>query len=148
MTTRKSIADRFWSKVHKTDTCWLWTAAIDKRGYGRFRADEKVEFAHRVSFLLAHGHYPEHQALHACDVPLCVNPAHIYDGTQKENIQDSIRRNRNPQLIPRTHCPAGHELTPENVYNYRGRNGWSMRSCRKCIAAHQRRAYQKRKVTQ
>lgn len=92
-------AVRFWAKVKKTSTCWLWTGAVNRQGYGvaRFvlngRAPNK---AHRVSWMLHHGPLllPEIFVLHRCDVPPCVNPAHLYLGTSKDNTQDAISRGR------------------------------------------------------
>src|SRR5262245_49640461 len=73
----KSIAERFWSRVNKTDTCWLWTAGVMGRtGYGGFRFDGCVRGAHRFSWQLAHGPIPGGaHVLHRCDVRLCVNPS-------------------------------------------------------------------------
>lgn len=68
---------RFWAKVQKTESCWLWTGTTDK-GQGRMRINGKVMVAHRVSWIIAHGDSLGSKAvLHSCGVLACVNPAHL-----------------------------------------------------------------------
>ncbi len=91
------IAPRFWAKVNKTDGCWLWTSCITKHrvAYGRFWAAGKTLRAHRLSWQLTHGEIPvDLCVLHRCDEPLCVNPAHLFLGTMKENIADRDQKGR------------------------------------------------------
>lgn len=84
---------RFWSKVRKTESCWLWIAATTK-GYGQFHhLDER--YAHRVSWVLAHGPVPDGmRVLHHCDTPLCVNPSHLFLGTARDNTADMVSKRR------------------------------------------------------
>jgi hypothetical protein len=90
---------RFWSKVdiRGPNECWPWKAYRTKKGYGRFsfngRKDHKVVRANRCAFFLTHGYWPEN-GLHTCDNPPCCNPAHVYDGTPKQNTADMLSRGR------------------------------------------------------
>lgn len=85
--------ERFWSKVEKTDTCWLWTSAKQKEGYGLFWFDRKCEKAHRLSLEMALGR-PITKGLVAAHAPLicrnpaCVNPVHLREATHQENALD------------------------------------------------------------
>jgi hypothetical protein len=86
---------RFESKINKTDTCWLWTAGVfTTSGYGSFRYDGKNWLAHRASWFFTYGKPADDFLLHSCDNKLCVNPAHLREGTQYENIQDMIAKGR------------------------------------------------------
>jgi hypothetical protein len=87
--------ERFWSKVNKTKTCWLWTGALrGKMGYGYFWHKQHW-VAHRFSWQLAHGPIPSNMCiLHICDNPLCVRPAHLFIGSKKDNNHDMIKKGR------------------------------------------------------
>lgn len=88
-------ACHFWSKVEKTDTCWLWIAGGHKFGYGEFRESGKLIRAHRFSYELHNGPIKDSKSvLHTCDNPRCVNPNHLYIGTQIENGRDTSIRDR------------------------------------------------------
>lgn len=92
---------RFWEKVRKDASgCWLWTASATGTGFkygqvmwrGRYATPQK---AHRVAWELTNGHIPDNlQVLHRCDVPLCVNPNHLFLGTQKDNLADARQKGR------------------------------------------------------
>lgn len=74
--------------------CWLWTAAVDGKGYGAFRMG-KMEQAHRASWLLHCGPIPEGMCVcHKCDTPTCVNPDHLFLGTVLDNNADRDAKGR------------------------------------------------------
>jgi len=77
-------------------TCHLWTGGVNNKGYGVFYMRGKRIGAHRAALIFAKGEPPfkRAQANHECDLPHCVNPDHLYWGTQKENIADMLGRNR------------------------------------------------------
>jgi hypothetical protein len=122
---RQSIDERFWSKVNKTETCWLWTASTDPRGYGHFVIHNRLEGAHRVAWILSNGSIPDNLwVLHRCDNPPCVNPAHLFLGTHQDNVADSTRKNRRAKPQGELH---GHStVTSEQVAHIRaaGRGDW------------------------
>lgn len=80
---------------------------------------------------------PGYMACHHCDTPNCIEPSHIYEGTNTTNIRDSYKRGRRGPRKLKTHCPRGHEYTPGNTYIYQDR-----RQCRACrqIAEDRRHA--------
>jgi hypothetical protein len=94
---------RFWRNVSKSESCWLWTGSLDDRGYGNLgvrRPGSRItQRAHRLSWEIHHGPIAGGlSVLHKCDVRHCVNPEHLYLGTQKDNVHDSMSRGR--QVLP------------------------------------------------
>jgi hypothetical protein len=83
--------------AHRPDLgpCHLWIGAVRKGdGYGAFTTDGKTEQAHRVAFKIAEGRWPEPCALHHCDTRLCVNRAHLFEGSRPENTADMVTKGR------------------------------------------------------
>jgi hypothetical protein len=98
-----STEERFWKFVKKTDSCWLWIGGTGNKGYGRMTLTSNVngkvsqhsKGASRISYELRFGSFDSSlYVCHKCDNPLCVNPDHLFLGTQKDNIIDMIKKGR------------------------------------------------------
>lgn len=115
-----------------TSDCILWRGARYESGYGRDRVNGKTTTAHRATYIRAHGPIPDGMVVcHSCDNPPCVNIEHLWLGTQGENLLDMVAKGRHARpMLKITHCPQGHEYTPENTYKNGGR-----RHCRACARA-------------
>lgn len=151
---KMTFEERFWSKVDKGGAipsfrpalgpCWIWTAATDTKGYGKFfvgkiEGKTKLRQAYRVAYELEVGPIPEGLDLdHLCRVRLCVNPLHLEPVTHRTNV---LRGEGMPARgVLFTRCPKGHPYDEENTYWY-GNN----RKCRKCrYEAGRRHAAKKR----
>ena len=82
--------------IRADDACWPWLGASDPCGYGQMCVNGRIERAHRLAWLLSNGEIEENlRVLHRCDNPPCVNPAHLFLGTQLENVRDCITKKRN-----------------------------------------------------
>lgn len=125
----EALAARFWAKVRKGDGCWEWQACLSRKGYGQFKISGRAQQAHRVSFILAGRDIPEGLGLdHLCRNKKCVRPDHLEAVTNRENV---IRGDTVPgRNFRKTHCPYGHELTPENLVK--------SRPYRRCLTCHRK----------
>lgn len=105
--TQERVA-RFWASVDKTGDCWLWARYRHPSGYGQFSHMQ----AHRVAWELTHGPIPEGVVVcHRCDNPSCVNPDHLFLGTDAENIADRDAKGRGPRGLRNGRAV----LTPDRV---------------------------------
>ena len=84
---------RFWVKAEDTGTCWVWKRSIKRHGYGVFGHKGKTITAHRASYELLNGEIPKGlYVLHTCDNPACINPDHLWVGSQKDNMKDRVKK--------------------------------------------------------
>lgn len=126
----------FWTRVRKTDTCWVWGGVIDDKGYGRF----STRLAHRIAFEDRHG-FVDLELDHLCRNTLCVNPDHLEPVTHAENMRRARGTNGHKDGRPVTQCKHGHPFDAVNTYiRPNGR-----RDCRTCTRNRQRK-YQSGKV--
>lgn len=115
----------FWRKVDKQgplpdqthpsyqglDPCWIWKGALNRKGYGQRGLNGKLVYTHRFAWLLFHGDIPEEmKVLHRCDCRNCVNPSHLFIGTDKDNARDREEKGRGAQP---TGDASGKRLNPE-----------------------------------
>lgn len=90
-----SLEKRFMSKINRTNGCWIWTASRNAEGYGTFYLDGKKLLAHRFSYEYFMDEIPQgFEICHQCDNPSCVNPAHLFLGTHKDNMVDCSTKGR------------------------------------------------------
>lgn len=131
----RNLAKRFFLKVDKTDSCWLWLGGKNAKGYGvlRLRGD-KMASAHRFSLMMVSGCIPEGmQVDHLCRVRNCVNPRHLEIVTSQENSR------RSPISITtinhnKTHCLRGHPFDDVNT-GIQQHKTKKWRYCRTCVKA-------------
>ncbi len=120
---RVPVEVRFWQKVNKTDTCWLWTAMLSPDGYGNIKDRERSTpsiRAHRFSWELHFGPIPNRMLVcHKCDIPACVRPDHLFLGTDKSNSDDKVRKGRQQGTKGEIHPSA--KLTEMQVKEIRAR---------------------------
>ena len=117
---RRTMTERFWRKVVKTETCWLWTGAHLPAGYGMIGmpGGGPNVLTHRFSYELHYGPIPDGLLVcHKCDNPPCVRPDHLYAGTQQDNVSDMIakwqqRRGTSPQPARITYLTALNAKSP------------------------------------
>ena len=119
------LAHRFWSKVDTSggpDACWPWLGTICPDGYGRVKVDGRSLGAHVVAYDLTRG--PRRQGvyvLHHCDAPPCVNPRHLFTGTQAANLRDMKGKGRGNWPGQQGECHPSVKLTERQVRDIRQR---------------------------
>lgn len=110
----KCPSDRFLCKIHKIKNgCWEWTACKNRDGYGHFKLNNKIISAHRFSWILHYGEiYGNLCVLHKCYNPCCVNPEHLFLGTQSDNAIDKYNKGRAADNL---HCPPENKARGERM---------------------------------
>lgn len=103
-----SVLARFWAKVDRRgpDDCWLWRGCrTGNNGYGQFRIGKRRFYAHLVAFHIRHGRWPLEgmEGLHRCNIPPCVNPAHIQEGTHLANMRQAANSGRTRAPVGEAH---------------------------------------------
>ena len=115
---QKTLLERLENKAHPIpfSGCLLWAGDCDKHGYGRIRVAGKQYSTHRLAYTLAKGP-PKHFVCHTCDTPACINPDHLYDGTNSQNMRDRADRGRaNAATGERHGCSV---FTEEQIHQIR-----------------------------
>lgn len=138
------LPDRLWARIDRRadDKCWPWTGKVNGSGYGIIglgRRSEGKSAVHRVAYEIAIGPIPDgHQLDHTChndtecfgggdcEHRRCCNPKHLEPVTQQINV---ARGNAGLWQTFKTHCPKGHEYTPENTFSNNGGRG--CKTCRR-----------------
>jgi hypothetical protein len=121
---RLELLPRFLEKTLQGENCWLWQGSIDTQGYGQLTVAQKPLQAHRLAYTLFKGDIPAGSVIrHSCHNRQCVNPQHLCQGTQKDNIQDSVKAGR----MASGERNGRAKLTLENVEEIKQlrQQGWS-----------------------
>lgn len=120
----KDLITRFTEKykVCSITGCWLWTASFGTAGYGQILNDrKKLEGAHRVAYELYCGEIGDNFVLHKCDNKACVNPDHLFLGSQKDNVFDMDQKGRRKSNTPVGTKHVHHKLTENDVCEIRSK---------------------------
>jgi hypothetical protein len=128
---KDSLEERFWfyAPRRSAEECWEWGGPLTTAGYGWFKYKAVFYTAHKVSYRLNVGEVPDGLCVcHSCDNRKCVNPKHLWLGTQLDNVRDMIRKGRANPLKRNLRCKKGHLYSEVGVRNKT--NG--TRQCRLC----------------
>lgn len=127
MFSQKEI-EKFWSKIdkerssifYKGKRCWEWTLSCDTSGYGQMSINGKAQLVHRMSYEIHFGSFDKRlHVLHGCDNRRCVNPSHLWLGTNKDNVDDMNLKGRHANFQGELNPSC--KLSDEQVYELRRR---------------------------
>lgn len=138
MTPNETV--RFWTKVDKSQDCWIWTGAKIPEGYGSFQVEGRQQGAHRISYEETKEKIPDGYVLdHLCRNKACVNPNHLEVVTNRTNIlRGESMAAQNARKIM---CKRGHLLNSDNLTPTGLRKG--ERNCKKCMRIRDAAYYHK-----
>lgn len=124
------VFERFFLLVQYSDDCWNWTGYKTEKGYGKFGINYRAHLAHRLSYEYFIEPIPKGLFVcHHCDNPSCVNPFHLFVGTNRDNMIDMYAKGRgNPPNRKLTHCKYGHPFAGDNLVRLKD----GSRNCRIC----------------
>jgi hypothetical protein len=111
-TNKNKEITEFFSRVKRGDSCWLWEGGRNSAGYGIFSFNGLIRYAHRWMWEYKNGDIPQGLSIcHKCDQPRCVNPDHLFPGSQAENMQDCVQKDRHgnkfkKNKVEHTLCPT------------------------------------------
>ena len=143
MNINESLIDLFYSRIKNINEndCWEYAHDVAVCGYGRFSFNNIREYAHRFSYMIHNGEIKNNlYVCHTCDNKVCVNPWHLWLGTNSENIRDKIEKNRHlDNRKTRVICRRGHGVYGSNLYVRP--NGQRARVCKQCRKIDRRIRY-------
>lgn len=130
--------------------CWIWMGKVQNKGYAiaiAAKRDYGTTVVHRIAYQIAYGPFPRDLLVcHRCDVRCCVNPTHLFLGTNLDNTRDMDRKGRGRRGLhfrDRTHCLHGHALNEHGVIRTHS-HGYKIRICQQCERERALRHYHRK----